>query len=261
MPCDAELFSFESESLFLRASLVPWDSEVLHFPVAHIEKIKISSRKNLKDHFKRFTTWRNDKKCRMVSARLHHNQLVESMFLENNGFKFIDVILHPKLEKLQSLDIPDQGLKIQTFSPNDMPEVRNIAESAFHFERFHTDPRIGAKFGNLRYGRWVDNLPSVPKQEIVTIWYNNLLLAFFVFEKKDSDSIYWHLTAVAPEQQGKGLGRRAWLAMLAYHKKQGCNVVSTAISSQNIRVLNLYASLNFRFQTSEMTLHWMGKLL
>lgn len=255
-----QMFSLEADGLLLRASLVPWDTEILKFPVAHIDKITILDNRRLDTDFGTFLAWRDDNKCRLVSCRLHHNQLVESMYLEQNGFRFIEVVLHPKLENLSLIDIPDQGLRVLTAARGDFPEVRKIAESAFIHERFQVDLRIGPHFGNLRYGRWVANISSLPKQQLVTIWDNQILIAFFIIEVLDDNSVYWHLTAVAPEHHGKGYGRRTWRAMLAYHQENGQNAVSTTISSQNIKILNLYASLDFRFLPPEMTFHWMRGL-
>ena len=79
----------------------------------------------------------------------------------------------------------------------------------------------------------------------------------FVTEVLDDSTCYWHLNAVAPEMQGQGLGKRAWLTMLALAQQDGNARVRSSIVVRNTRVMNLYAGLGFRFEAPSMTLHWV----
>ena len=76
-------------------------------------------------------------------------------------------------------------------------------------------------------------------------------------ERLTDSQIAWRLTAVAPEFQGKGLGKGIWNSVLALHRDSGIDSVVTTISSANVRVLNLYSSLGFKFEAPEMTFHWV----
>ena len=91
---------------------------------------------------------------------------------------------------------------------------------------------------------------------LLKILDDETLIAFFIIEAKEDGSVYWHLTVVSPEFQGRGYGRRTWLAMLRQHNEKGHNAVSTTISARNISALNLYSSLSFRFSPPDMTFHW-----
>ena len=51
--------------------------------------------------------------------------------------------------------------------------------------------------------------------------------------------MYWHLTAVAPDAQGRGVGRSLWRTMLLRHRAEGVGVVETTISGHNPAVMNL----------------------
>lgn len=256
----SNIFAVETDWLLLKASLVPWDTEVFHYAVAQIEHIKIFNPEQIDLDYAMFESWRDINQCKLISCRLNHAQLNESMFLEEKGFRFIETVLHPKLEGLSQLNISDQGLKIIPADATDLPALRKIAESAFRNERFHIDPRINPRFGDLRYGNWVMNSLAYPRQQLLKILDNETLVAFFLIEVLDGDSVYWHLTAISPEHQGKGYGRRTWLAMLSYHRQNGQTAVMTTISARNIPIMNLYSSLNFRFLPPEMTFHWIHGL-
>lgn len=249
--------SLETNGLILKASLVAWDTEIFQYPVAQIEHIKILNPDKIKSDYAAFESWRNINQCKLISCRLDHAQLNESIFLEEKGFRFIETVLHPKLERLSQLNISDQGLKIYPANEKDLPSLKSIAESAFRHERFHIDPRINPRIGDLRYGRWVMTSFMHPRQRLLKILDNDILIALFIIEVIDNGCIYWHLTAVSPQQQGKGYGRRTWLSMLEYHRSNGHHTVMTTISARNTRILNLYSSLNFRFLPPEMTFHWI----
>lgn len=251
------MFFLETEGLVLRASLVPWDSAILKYPVAQIEEIRILDSRQSDLDYTTFEAWRDTNGCHFVSCRLDHSLLSESMFLEKKDFRFVEMVLHPMIEGLAQLNIPDQGLAVSGVGKDDLPAIRKIAETCFTYERFHLDPRVGSHIGNMRYGQWVTNTFEHPRQRLLKICDKDLLIGFFIVESVGEGDVYWHLTAISPRYQGKGYGRRAWLAMLRYHQEDGKNSISTTISARNMPIMNLYSSLSFRFMSPQMTFHWL----
>ena len=80
-------------------------------------------------------------------------------------------------------------------------------------------------------------------------------MGFFIVERRPDTSVYWHLTAVAPTWQGKGIGLSLWQTMLHRHAEEGAAFVATTISGHNLGALNLYARLGFSFPSARMTFH------
>lgn len=259
MSFSSDTFIIETDGLSLKATIVPWDTQIFDYPVAQIDQFKIIDDDKSTSDFMEFESWRDIKQCKLISCRLSHDRICESMFLEAKGFRFVETVLHPKLKGLLSLNTLDQGLSIIPATFADLPVLIKIAESAFRNERFHVDPRLDPQIGDLRYGCWVANTLNHPSQRLLKILDNEIIVAFFIIEVLDDGHVYWHLTAVSPEHQGKGYGRRTWLSMLRFHKQNGYDAVSTTISARNVSVLNLYSSLNFRFLPPEMTFHWMSE--
>jgi RimJ/RimL family protein N-acetyltransferase len=237
--------------------LVPWDREVFGFAVAQIQELQIIDSHGATAEYGRFRDWLDAAEVGIVNSRLPHDRLRESMFLEANGFRFVEMVLHPTLANLQSLDIPEDGLRITLAHESDLPELQSIAEHAFRHERFHVDPRLDPRLGDLRYRRWVATSLAHPTQRLLKITDEDRLVALFLVESRDDRSAYWHLTAVAPAWQGRGYGHRVWRSMLRHHQAEGCNGLTTTISARNVAVLNLYSKLGFRFQPPEMTFHWV----
>jgi RimJ/RimL family protein N-acetyltransferase len=92
---------------------------------------------------------------------------------------------------------------------------------------------------------------------IKTVLTLAVLVGFFIVEQRPDRSVYWHLTAVAPKWQGKGIGMSVWRTMLLRHKAEGAPFVETTISGHNLAIINLYARLRFTFRGAQMTFHWL----
>ncbi len=251
-------FFTKTDKLLLESTLIPWDTKIFGFPVASIERIQLIHSDCSKKDCADFESWRDNHLCKLVSCRLHHHQLRESMLLEAMDFRFVEMVLHPTLNHLERLDISDQNLTILPATQSDIAAIKIIAQSVFKNERFHVDPRLDPEKGNLRYGQWVANVLNHPSQQLLKIVdANDVLVAFFIIEIMENHSVYWHLTAVSPLIHGSGYGYRTWLAMIRHHCQNGQSSIKTTISARNTPVLNLYSKLNFQFLPPEMTFHWV----
>lgn len=246
----------DTENLLMEFFHVPWDTEIFGFPVAQISRIELREPGACGD-FADFEQRREAIGARLVSCRLPHSQLRESMFLEDRGFRFVEMAYSPELDKLKQIDWPDDSLEIALADPADLLEIEKIAGQAFQNERFHVDPRLDSALGNKRYQVWVKNAVGHTTQRLYRISDGGELVAFFVTEQLLDGTCYWHLNAVAPASQGRGYGIRAWRAMILQAHAQGAERVRTTIVARNYRVLNLYARLGFRFPAPMMTFHWV----
>ncbi|MES9899575.1 MAG: GNAT family N-acetyltransferase [Sedimenticola sp.] len=251
--------SVNTESLLLEWSEAPWDTSVMGYPVIQISRLSVRGPAANSD-IVAYETVRDRVGCGLVSCRLPSDSLCESMFLEEHGFKFIELIYQPELSGLQdNLNFDFSGLTVRPACDDDISSILNIADNAFHNERFHIDPRLNPRFGNQRYCNWIKSSLLHRKQELYVVLEKSLLVSFFITELLPDRICYWHLNAVSPNLQGKGYGRRSWLAMLELSKEQGVEKVRTSIVARNYRVLNLYSSLGFRFSSPKMTFHWVRR--
>jgi len=250
-------FSLATPGLKLSAREAPWDSAIFLAPVAQIDLLQVLDSHAALEDYAQYQAWVASEHIGIVSCRLAHDRLRESMLLEANGFRFIEMVLHPRLDGLQKRSITADDLKILPATEADIPSLREIAATAFSNERYHIDPRLNPRLGDERYARWVGNSLGHKTQQLLKVLDGGRLIGLFVVEATSSQSVYWHLTAISPQWQGCGYGRRVWTSMLRHHQEQGHETVSTTISARNVRVLNLYAFLGFRFMPPEMTLHWV----
>lgn len=254
---DGTCFEFEGDGLSLRAAAVPWDSEVFGRPVAAISHIDLKAEGSPSVDFEKFRAWVHAQGFELVSCRLPHSRLDISMLLEQHGFKFIEMVLHPVLRQIGQYPVAQTGLQVEAATDSDLPTLIDISHRAFGFERYHADPRIDSRLADARYGRWVRNSIGHARQRLLKICEGERIVGMFVVEQGQDRLAYWHLTAVHPDCHGQGLGNRVWMAMIGHHQAQGIDCIRTTIAARNSRVLNLYAKLDFRFDEPEMTFHWL----
>jgi RimJ/RimL family protein N-acetyltransferase len=166
----------------------------------------------------------------------------------------------PELE-MTTLETDAQAvnLTVSRAQDDDLPQLLEIARTAFQNERFKIDSRLNRSISDQRYQNWVSSCLRHPVQELYAIFDGDKPIAFFVTELMDDGTCYWHLNAITPSLQGQGYGRRVWMAMLNHAKKNGASRVQTSIVARNHRVLNLYARLGFYFPPPSMTFHWVKK--
>lgn len=253
-----ELLHLELPGLALDYFLVPWDTDIFGFPVGQIERIAVTGPGASAD-FAAFEAWRAQEGIRLVSCRLPHDRLVESMFLEQHGFRFVEMVYSPRLEHLETVKATPEGPRIEPATEADRPGIEGVAGSAFSTGRFLLDHRIDATLSAERYRVWVRNSFENPRHSVLKATIGDALVGFFIVEDKDDGTAYWHLTAIAPGWQGRGIGTALWKGMVARHHATGRTAVETTISAHNTPVINLYARLGFRFQPPEMTFHWTAE--
>lgn len=252
--------TIKTSALTLQWCEAPWDTAVFGTPVIQITQIEVRGNVTQSD-LKPFIEARERSRCALVSCRLADDHLRESMLLEDIGFKFIEMLFQPELSNLPAHNFCEiDALDVRRAQKADMADIIRIAGCAFGNERFHMDPRLPMGIGDLRYQQWVRNSANHPRQRLYALRDENKLVAFFVTEDLPDRTCYWHLNAVAPTEQGKGYGERAWHAMLQLAQKAGAERVKTSIAARNNRVLNLYARLGFSFNKPLMTLHWVPSL-
>lgn len=246
-----------SPALQMTWALAPWDEVVCGFPVIQITNLTVLG-PNASADMVQFEQGRDALGAGLVSCRLPHDNLKESMLLEDHGFRFIEMLYAPEMDLTNFNANGDAGLlSVMRATADDLPTLLEIARTAFNNERFKMDPRLDPGISDQRFQNWVASSLHHTAQELYVICDGARIVAFFVTELLNDGTCYWHLNAIAPEAQGQGYGRRVWLSMLHQAGGAGAQRVRTSIAARNHRVLNLYARLGFTFPPPPMTFHWV----
>jgi len=247
---------WHSAALALEYALVPWDSRIFGFTVAQISAISVEDVAAAGADFDVFNAWRDAHQVALVSCRLAHDRLRESMLLEAQGFRFVEMVYPMRCSWVEAAAFSPSDLTIGRATLADLEAIQEIGAAAFATGRFNMDPRIGPELGGKRYAVWVANSLHSQSQVVVKALLGDQLVGFFIYENRPDDSAYWHLTAVSPAHQGQGIGAILWREMIMLHKRDARRRIDTVVSARNTPVLNLYAKLGFRFESPQMTFHW-----
>jgi GNAT superfamily N-acetyltransferase len=236
----------------------PWDSALFGFPVLHIDHLECrGDRVAAQRAFVAFERHRDAIGCRFASCRVPADHMAESLLLQDRGFRVVEMLFHPELDlRTASSPAPASPLELAPASAASLPALLDIAGAGFGHERLHVDPRVPRGLGDQRYRNWVRAALDHPRQRLVELREGGSVVAFFVTERLDDGTCYWHLNAVAPAAQGRGIGARAWSTMIESARREGATRVRSAITARNVRVMNLYARLGFRFLPPLVGLHW-----
>jgi RimJ/RimL family protein N-acetyltransferase len=254
-------FEYQVESIRTRALLldyffVPWDTAILGVPVAQIADARVLDSTQAAHDYEPFVHWCRARRIALCACRLPAERLADSMFLEERGFRFVELNYAPRLTGLQELRTTDEGIRVAAAEEGDRAMLRDMATRAFRHGRLHQDPRIDPRLGDRRYGKWLDNAFASSHQRVLTCALDGQIVGFFVVENREQGHRFWSLNGLAPGWEGQGLGKRVWRSMLNWHRAEGVHTISTSISSHNVPVLNLYARLGFRFPPASLTLQW-----
>jgi ribosomal protein S18 acetylase RimI-like enzyme len=253
--------SIRTAALHLDYYLVPWDTEILGVPVAQIADVRVADAAGASRDYEEFARWCTRQRIALCACRLPSDRVADAMFLEERGFRFVELNYLPQLTGLQALELAQTGIDIETATAEDREPLAAIAAQVFRHGRFHQDPRIDPALGDCRYGAWLRNAFEHSGQRVLKCLLDGAIVGFFVVETPAPTQCFWSLTALAPGLQGRGLGKRVWHAMLRHHRSEDVDVVTTSISSHNVPVFNLYAALGFRFPAPSVTLQWVSEPL
>jgi len=248
--------SIRTSALQLDYHLVPWDTQTVGVPVAQIAALTVTDAKQAARDYQVFADWCTRQRIELCSCRLPAERLHDSMFLEEQGFRFIELNYTPWLTGLQGRQFADDGVRLESARDQDRELLADMAARVLRQGRFHQDPRIDPALGERRYRQWMINAFARPTQQVLKCLLENEVAGFFVVEFPEPGHCFWSLTGLAPGLQGSGLGKRVWQAVLERHRSDGIDTVSTSISSHNTAVFNLYVSLGFRFPSPSVTLQW-----
>jgi ribosomal protein S18 acetylase RimI-like enzyme len=242
--------------LSIEVSLVPWDTRALGFPVAQIDALEFTAPEDPAPTVARLDSWLDAQHVSLVSCRLDSVRLRESMLLEDVGFRFVEMVYSPVLGPLPADLAADDRVAIDVARKGDQSALEAIASSVFTSGRHVLDWRLEPRAGHDRYRDWLKRALADGVQDVLKASIGDAIVGFFVVEPRPHGGMYWHLTAVASEWQGRGVGRALWRGMIARHQAAGVRRIVTTVSAHNTAVINLYAGFGFRFTAPRATFHW-----
>src|SRR5262245_50854070 len=112
--------SIRTPALELDYYLVPWDTQILGVPVGQIADLRILDAQRAAHDYEAFANWCAIERIALCACRLPASRIVESMFLEERGFRFLELNYMPRLEGLQTATLAaEDGVRIEPATAQD----------------------------------------------------------------------------------------------------------------------------------------------
>lgn len=165
--------------------------------------------------------------------------LASPELLHRHGFYYCDTLLEPFAERKRQVVFHHDQVGIDLAPKKD--DVLKISHGAFRHGRFHRDFNIDPVLADRRYDQWASQLCD--EKNVFGLTFAGDQAAFFAFRE---NKIVLH--AVAERFQGKGLAKYLWSRACCELFARGYGELSSSVSAANLAIINLYASLGFRFR-------------
>ncbi|MFB4163954.1 GNAT family N-acetyltransferase [Alteribacillus sp. JSM 102045] len=170
--------------------------------------------------------------------------------LHQYGFYYTDTLLTPVCKKDRFTPFVDEKL---TLLPDvNREEIIAISKGAYDHGRFHRDFKLERNGADQRYDNWLNQLYD--EGNVWGLLYEDDLAGFFAFSKNQV-----LLQAFKPEYQGRGLAKYFWSRAVSSLFEEGHKEIKTSISAANLAMVNLVASLGFKFADAVDVYHKLNK--
>jgi hypothetical protein len=236
-------------------AVLPWDAEIFGFAVADYrpgDPAELASRTG--PLAERLATWSRDRKVELVGCRVSATDTALTGVLESAGFRIVDLQLRATLAPLRSDDAPTR-ITVRTADPSDRSRILAIASSAFLLGRYHADPRFPRAAADRRYRIWMERALAGGEGTWVAVAGPPGSVRGFLHAEISGSAADIRLAAVDPDGAGIA-GPELFRGALHEVARLGARRVTARMSAANCAVLNVYASLGFRFDEPESVLHW-----
>lgn len=166
--------------------------------------------------------------------------------LHRYGFYYCDTLLVPVVSRERFRGAPDPRAGIDHAVSRDA--LVAICRDSFDFGRFHRDFQMPKAAADQRYVNWL--LQLADRGEVFGLMWDGALAGFFAC---DGPRILLH--AVAEEFRGRGLAKHLWTGACEALFAAGHPRLQSSVSAANLAIVNLYASLGFRYQQATDIYH------
>jgi len=250
----------------MQLELLPWDTQVLGFPVARIGYWidRLGDAENLERREELLTYVVEEARrqgVRYLFTRVPAGDVCAIHALERNGFRLVDGLLTFGVDAHKEPAPAEAGeeLSCDVFAPEDLPALRKMAADSFSIDRFHNDPAIGREKAAEVYRRWTEN-SCAGYADCVLVARAREAVGFVALKTDRCSQPHLGvsvgvitLVATSREHRRKGVARRLTIAAHNWFRAAGCDWIEVGTQVANINACRVYQNAGFRLVASSLT--------
>jgi hypothetical protein len=240
-----------------QVAVLDWDAEIFGFRVAEYRPGTLAALISRADQLaNEFEQWASRERVELISCRIPSEPAALGALLESMGFRFIEFQLRATLPRLRVEELLPPRITVRCARAADRDGVARIAGSAFMLGRYHADPLFPRAHADRRYRVWVERALAEPTPgTLVEVIGSEGAPLGFLHAEIERGTADIRLAAVDGSAAGIA-GPELFRGALRELASRGASQATARISAGNTAVLNIYASLGFRFHEPELVFHW-----
>lgn len=258
-----ELYWADNSSL-IHGFPLDWDSDFFEASMARLQHFWFSKSQAAGVLWEYYDQWIQDHKIKHVSCRI--NEEAQDIFnsLLAKGF---EPVSGKHLTRFSTSNlgvaIPADGLRFEQPSSADAATLVGLAANNFKENRFLKDDFFEPAKATALYERWIENEVLKAPENVTKVLKGDEIVGFVIAQKfgpgADRKFGVIDLIAVAPSQQGQGLGKRILHHALQNLKTQGTTIIFANVVSTNLSSLRMFQSAGFEVYATLLELRHVIK--
>jgi len=235
--------------------IIPWDTEIFGFPVGAFQPGDAQAVAENREAFRsRLREWTATHQVELLACTLEARDRAWQLLMPELGFVWIEQTLRAT-GRLHRFEAPLPLRTVRLATPEDRPQVEEIAGHVFRHGRYHADPRFPVDLADRRYRHWIRNAASDPTGRVYVIGDSGNIKGFFQVKVKGNRAEAGIMAMSAAAQGSTASSELATGAQL-HLKADGYRWIDIKVSTTNVRMLNLAADFGYRYRDPEVTFHW-----
>jgi hypothetical protein len=246
--------------VFARLRETPWDAKALGRPTLDITDIALATETGgdvgLDEQLlARLGQLCAEKTVGLVTIRLDADRRAAIGHLQRAGFGYVETAYRLSCRNVARFAPParvSHTIDLRDAAPADHGALIEQAAESFRYGRFAEDPAIPEEVNRRRQIDWMEGLLG-GRARVLVADMEGAAGAFMAFRVHEGVA---DLILAGTRPTLGVLAYPLWIAVMKRLKEEGVRRAETMISAANMGVVNLYATLGFRFEQALVGLHW-----
>jgi ribosomal protein S18 acetylase RimI-like enzyme len=173
---------------------------------------------------------------------------------EEVGFRMIDVAV--TFSRPVEFAKDDISVQVGFAVSGDEESVSRVARAAFSYSRFHLDPYIPRHVADEIKAQWASNYFRGRRGDAIVVARSAGEVVGFLQLLLTEDALVIDLIGVAEKGRRQGLAKA--MIRFAEQNMEPRPIIRVGTQAANVPSIHLYESMGFRFQSSQVVMHFHG---